>query len=108
MVRNHKSDFYGFELKTSKNEGKHYAISIQDDSPASRAGLRENDLIIEVNDEVIVGIDREQVIKKMLKHSKHVDLTVVDESETRKENIKSSTLDNKKLRASSIDSDGIF
>ncbi|RNA42558.1 Na(+) H(+) exchange regulatory cofactor NHE, partial [Brachionus plicatilis] len=105
LVRAHKTDFYGFELKSMKNEGKHYTISIQADSPASRAGLRENDLIIEVNEESVIGLEREQVVKKMLKHSKHVDLTVFDESEARKGNIKSLTLDNKKLRASSIDSD---
>lgn len=91
-----------------KNEAKHYAITIQPDSPASLAGLRENDLIIEVNDELAIGLDREQVIKKMLKHAKYLDLTVIDESETKKENIKSFTLDNKKSRASSIDSDGIL
>ncbi|CAF0992341.1 unnamed protein product [Brachionus calyciflorus] len=107
LVKTSKTELYGFDLKSYKHDGKHYAKGIQSDSPASRAGLKENDLIIEINDEPISGLERDQVIKKMVKHSKHVELTVISEKDMKKPevNFKSATLDDKKLRSSSINTD---
>lgn len=76
LSRSSKSEYYGFELKSMKVDGKHIIGNVQPDSIAYRAGLREDDILLEVNNERVDGLDREHVVSKMLKHSKHVDLLV--------------------------------
>jgi C-terminal processing protease CtpA/Prc len=69
-------------LKTLKNEGRHLAKSVLIDSPAYRAGLREGDFVISINNELVDGVDRQHVIDKMLSNPKQVDILVVGDLES--------------------------
>ena len=77
LERASKNEFYGFDLKTIKENGTHWIKSVQAKSSASRAGLKDGDFILEVNGEAVNGIDRETVISMMGKNPKTVDLLVV-------------------------------
>lgn len=77
LTRAHKNDFYGFELKTMRADGKHLIGNVQIDSLAYRGGIREDDILLEVNHERVEGLDREHVVSKIVKHSKYVDLLVL-------------------------------
>lgn len=79
LKRSSKSEFYGFDLKTYKKDIKHMIINIINDSPAQKAGLIEGDIILEVNGESVDNADRDAVVKKIIKHSKHVELLVVND-----------------------------
>lgn len=78
---------YGFDLKSIKSEGKHLAKSIQADSPASRAGLREGDYIIEVNGDLVDGLDRDLVVGKMFRNPLQVELLVVEDLKVYLDNV---------------------
>ncbi len=45
--------------------------------PASKAGLRKGDYILEVNGEQIHVMEHDQVVHKMCQHPNHLDLLVV-------------------------------
>lgn len=60
-----------------KVDGKHLIGNVQTDTVAYRAGVREDDILLEVNNERVDGLDRDQVVARILKHSKHVDLLVL-------------------------------
>jgi predicted metalloprotease with PDZ domain len=78
LSRNDSNDKYGFTLILNRN-GTHIAKNVRDGLPAAIAGLREGDLILEVNGESIDGIDFGQVIKKILAEgATTVDLLVVN------------------------------
>ena len=53
ITRKSRRDPYGFKFTTSKLDGKHVVCNVQPDSPAHMAGLRDGDLILEVNDESV-------------------------------------------------------
>ncbi len=69
----HKN-FFVFRL-----DGKHVAINVVEDSIAHRAGLRNGDYILEVNDEAVCGLWENAVQMKMDMHSKRLDLLVVND-----------------------------
>ena len=77
LKRSSKNELYGFDLKTFKENGTHWAKSILPKSPAARAGLKDGDFILEVNGESVNGVERETVINKMVKNPKQCDLLVV-------------------------------
>ena len=68
---------YAFDFKTLKTEGRHVANNVRPGLPASKAGLRDGDYILEVNGEQIDGMEHDQVVHKISKHPNHVDLLVV-------------------------------
>ena len=77
LKRSSKNEFYGFDLKTFKENGTHWAKSILPKSPAAKAGLKDGDFILEVNGESVNGCERETVISKMVNNPKQCDLLVV-------------------------------
>jgi membrane-associated protease RseP (regulator of RpoE activity) len=54
-------------------------INIVKNSPAHKAGLIEGDIILEVNGESVENVDRDNVVNKIIKHPKHVELLVVSD-----------------------------
>lgn len=76
--------------------------SVQSDSIAYKAGMREEDFILEVNNEQIDGLDRDQVVAKILKHSKHVELLVQSGKNKFASPPSAIQTSDKKLRAASV------
>ncbi len=66
-------------MKTSHKQNKHTVIGIQKESPADLAGLIEGDRILEVNGESVEGVDRDEIVSKIVKHSNFVELCVLNE-----------------------------
>ncbi len=79
IKRKNKHDDYGFEFTTSKYDGKHVCINVQPDKPAYLAGLRENDFILEVNDEPVSGLWHDAVSMKMATYPRKIDMLVVED-----------------------------
>ena len=77
LVRAARDDQYGFDFKTLKNEGKHIANNVRPSYPAARAGLRDGDYILEVNDIAIDGMEHDAVVNKISANPRQVDLLVV-------------------------------
>jgi C-terminal processing protease CtpA/Prc len=77
LTRASRDDPYGFDFKTLKTEGRHVANNVRPGLPASKAGLREGDYILEVNGEQIHVMEHDQVVHKISQHPNHVDLLVV-------------------------------
>lgn len=77
LSRESRSDQYGFDFKTLKNEGKHVANNVRPDFPADKAGLRDGDYILEVNGESIDNIEHDSVVTKISAQPTQVDLLVV-------------------------------
>lgn len=72
---------YGFNLMSKRGRPGHFVESIDDNSPATSAGLRNGDKIIEVNGENIVNLPHSQVAE-LIKTSPagEVKILVVDEA----------------------------
>lgn len=70
---------FGFDCKTIKPEMRYVASNVQPNLPAHRAGLRDNDNILEVNGEPIHKLEHEKVIKKIKSRADQVDLLVVSD-----------------------------
>ncbi len=79
IKRKNKHDDYGFEFSTSKYDGKHACFNVHPDKPAFLAGLRENDFILEVNDEPVSGLWHDAVSMKMSMFPRKIDMLVVDD-----------------------------
>lgn len=52
---------------------------IDSDSPAAKAGLRDNDILVAVNGEPIEALDHEAVVEKIKQSGENATLLVVDE-----------------------------
>ena len=79
ITRKSRRDPYGFEFTTSKLDGKHVVCNVQPDSPAYSAGLRDGDLILEVNDESVSGFWHDAVEMKMSRFHRRLSMLVVDD-----------------------------
>lgn len=77
LTRQSRTDQYGFDFKTLKNEGRHIANNVRPGLPADRAGLRDGDFILEVNGEVLEGMEHDAVVNKISSNPNQVDLLVV-------------------------------
>lgn len=77
LTRQNRSDQYGFDFKTLKNEGRHVANNVRPGLPADRAGLRDGDYILEVNGSSVEGMEHDAVVNKISSNVNQVDLLVV-------------------------------
>uniref|UniRef100_A0A670Y719 PDZ domain containing 1 n=1 Tax=Pseudonaja textilis TaxID=8673 RepID=A0A670Y719_PSETE len=68
---------YGFYLRMEQNG--HLIKDIDSDSPAAKAGLRDNDILVAVNGEPIEALDHEAVVEKIRQSGESTILLVVDE-----------------------------
>ena len=105
LNRASKNEMYGFDLKTIKDDDVHIAKSIQDKSPAAKAGLRDGDFIVEVNGEPVNGLAREIVIGKIVQNVKQVNLLVVANLTAYLESkiqIKNNAIEQRRLRAQTL------
>ncbi|XP_032075423.1 Na(+)/H(+) exchange regulatory cofactor NHE-RF3 [Thamnophis elegans] len=70
---------YGFYLRMEQNGKGHFIKDIDSDSPAAKAGLRDNDILVAVNGEPIEALDHEAVVEKIRQSGDNTTLLVVDE-----------------------------
>ncbi|CAF0708112.1 unnamed protein product, partial [Brachionus calyciflorus] len=77
LVRNPTDTQFGFDFKTIKPENRYVASNVQPNLPAHRAGLKDNDYILEVNGESILDIEHDAVVKKIRSKPDQVDLLVI-------------------------------
>uniref|UniRef100_A0A8V5FMB7 Uncharacterized protein n=1 Tax=Melopsittacus undulatus TaxID=13146 RepID=A0A8V5FMB7_MELUD len=68
---------YGFSLKTTEGE----SLDVDAESPAATAGLKDNDILVAVNGELVRGLDHENVVGK-IKQSKAKNTLLVVDKET--------------------------
>ena len=64
MVKSEEYAGYGFNLYQEKNKPGQYIGRIEAGSPADRAGLKENDRLVEVNNVNIAGENHKQVVAR--------------------------------------------
>ena len=69
---------YGFNLHAEKGKPGQFIGKVDDGSPAEAAGLRENDRIIEINDENIGQSSHKEVVGKIKANPNETKLLVVD------------------------------
>lgn len=79
LLRSSRKEQYGFEFKTLKLDGKHVAVNVTSGSIADKAGLRNGDYILEINDESVSGLWHDAVLMKMSIFSRRLDLLVVND-----------------------------
>ncbi|XP_065718823.1 Na(+)/H(+) exchange regulatory cofactor NHE-RF3 [Patagioenas fasciata] len=69
---------YGFYLQMKKNSGDHTIKDVDSGSPAAKAGLKDNDILVAVNGEQVDGLDHESVVGKIERSEAKTTLLVVD------------------------------
>nr|XP_009941582.1 PREDICTED: Na(+)/H(+) exchange regulatory cofactor NHE-RF3 [Opisthocomus hoazin] len=67
---------YGFYLRMEQNN--HVIKDIDSGSPAAKAGLKDNDILVAVNGEQVDGLDHESVVGKIKQSEAKTTLLVVD------------------------------
>merc|ERR1711936_925049 len=70
---------YGFNLYQEKNKPGQFIGKIEPGSPAARAGLKEDDKIVEVNGVNIAQENHKQVVGRIKAISSEVTILVMDE-----------------------------
>ncbi|XP_074958689.1 Na(+)/H(+) exchange regulatory cofactor NHE-RF3 [Phalacrocorax aristotelis] len=69
---------YGFYLRMEQNTGDHVIKDVDSGSPAAKAGLKDNDILVAVNGEQVDGLDHESVVGKIKQSEAKTTLLVVD------------------------------
>ncbi|XP_057266466.1 Na(+)/H(+) exchange regulatory cofactor NHE-RF3 [Pezoporus wallicus] len=69
---------YGFYLRMEQNTGDHVIKDVDAESPAATAGLKDNDILVAVNGELVRGLDHENVVGKIKQSEAKTTLLVVD------------------------------
>ncbi|KFW00602.1 Na(+)/H(+) exchange regulatory cofactor NHE-RF3, partial [Eurypyga helias] len=69
---------YGFHLQMEQNMGGHIIRDVDSGSPAAKAGLKTNDILVAVNGEQVDGLDHESVVGKIKQSKAKATLLVVD------------------------------
>ncbi|NWW96756.1 NHRF3 protein, partial [Rhynochetos jubatus] len=69
---------YGFYLQMEQNMGGHVIKDVDSGSPAAKAGLKINDILVAVNGEQVDGLDHESVVGKIKQSEAKATLLVVD------------------------------
>jgi len=85
---------YGFNLYKKTKEELHIIGSLESGSPGLDGGLRENDILIEVNGVNVEKIKHQDVVDKIREHHLEVSLLVIDKktnSKRKKKNMKISS-----------------
>ncbi|NXX90391.1 NHRF3 protein, partial [Centropus bengalensis] len=68
---------YGFYLRMEQN-GDHVIKDVDSQSPAAKAGLKDNDILVAINGEQVDGLDHESVVGKIKQSEATITLLVVD------------------------------
>uniref|UniRef100_A0A493TNA7 PDZ domain containing 1 n=1 Tax=Anas platyrhynchos platyrhynchos TaxID=8840 RepID=A0A493TNA7_ANAPP len=69
---------YGFYLRLEQNTGDHVIKDVDSKSPAAKAGLKDNDILVAVNGERVDALDHESVVGKIKQSETKPTLLVVD------------------------------
>ncbi|NWS71352.1 NHRF3 protein, partial [Crotophaga sulcirostris] len=69
---------YGFYLRMQQNSGDHVIKDVDSESPAAKAGLKDDDILVAVNGEQVDGLDHESVVGKIKQSEAKTTLLVVD------------------------------
>ncbi|XP_015284581.1 PREDICTED: Na(+)/H(+) exchange regulatory cofactor NHE-RF3 [Gekko japonicus] len=70
---------YGFCLRMEQNCKGHLIKDIDSGSPAAKAGLKENDVLVAVNGELVERLDHNSVVDKIKESGEKTTLLVMDE-----------------------------
>lgn len=90
--------YKGVGIQVTKIDGNILVYKVYDNTPASRAGLEENDIIIKVNDYEVLPEDPIEKVSSMIKEQSQVNLII-----KRGEDIKELTIDVKTIEYPSVD-----
>ncbi|XP_052559666.1 Na(+)/H(+) exchange regulatory cofactor NHE-RF3 [Tympanuchus pallidicinctus] len=71
-------DGYGFYLRMEQNTGDHVIRDVDPKSPAAKAGLKDDDILVAVNGERVDALDHESVVGKIKQSEEKTTLLVVD------------------------------
>ncbi|XP_065597985.1 Na(+)/H(+) exchange regulatory cofactor NHE-RF3 [Cyrtonyx montezumae] len=69
---------YGFCLRMEQNTGDHVIKDVDSKSPAAKAGLKNDDILVAVNGERVDALDHESVVGKIKQSEEKTTLLVVD------------------------------
>ncbi|NXA35192.1 NHRF3 protein, partial [Eudromia elegans] len=69
---------YGFYLRMEQNTGDHVIKDVDSGSPAAKAGLKDDDILVAVNGERVEALDHGQVVEKIKQSEEKITLLVVD------------------------------
>ncbi|NXX79019.1 NHRF3 protein, partial [Urocolius indicus] len=69
---------YGFYLRMEQNTGEHVIKDVDSESPAAKAGLKDNDIVVAVNGEQVEGLDHQSVVGKIKQSEANTTLLVLD------------------------------
>lgn len=78
VVKRPDFDGYGFSLHSEKAKPGQFIGKVDDNSPASEAGLKQGDRIIEVNGVFVENETHKQVVQRIKAVSKEVRLLLID------------------------------
>ena len=81
LTRSNNQEYYGFDLKSSKTSGKHTLSNIKKESVAYRAGLRNEDFVLEINGAPVDGLPRDQVVSRILQNPKQLEILVLSQGD---------------------------
>lgn len=97
---NNKLDgtYKGVGIQVTKIDGNIIVYKVYENTPAFRAGLKENDIITKVNDYEVIPEDEIEKISTLIKEQEKVNITV-----KRGEEIKELTIDVKTIEYPSVD-----
>ncbi|XP_054829213.1 Na(+)/H(+) exchange regulatory cofactor NHE-RF3 isoform X2 [Eublepharis macularius] len=70
---------YGFCLRMEQNGKGHLMKDIDSGSPAAKAGLKENDILVAVNGEWVEALDHNSVVEKIKESGEQTTLLMMDE-----------------------------
>ncbi|XP_015735293.1 Na(+)/H(+) exchange regulatory cofactor NHE-RF3 isoform X2 [Coturnix japonica] len=69
---------YGFFLRMEQTTGDHVIKDVDPKSPAAKAGLKDDDILVAVNGERVDALDHESVVGKIKQSKEKTTLLVVD------------------------------
>uniref|UniRef100_A0A8C6Z397 PDZ domain containing 1 n=1 Tax=Nothoprocta perdicaria TaxID=30464 RepID=A0A8C6Z397_NOTPE len=74
-----ESSGYGFSLKTTEGQKGLYIVEISSQGAAAKAGVKNNDRLIEINGKNVENNKHEEVVEKVKKSGNHVMFLLTDE-----------------------------
>ena len=88
ITRSSNDQAYGFDLNTNDSLNNNFVTNVFEHLPAYKAGLRNYDYIIEINNESIKNLKHEDIVEKILSKQNTVDFLVVANYESKLINFK--------------------